>query len=761
MHFEEGTLQAEDFLEEAAVSILNNALKHSTGPTRPSNILYSTLVAGAKAPLHFFVESMYMDRTVDSLLHRISEFNPHRSLEKSTEVIQQIKLPSHTEDLINCLQYQIKDYKQQDVSGSFVAVTELMVLQTLKCFDAEERMMLEKVIDISKVVTDLENHIDNVVELQKLLFQPELNSLNLGLFSDEVLKVIQLAAYSASKDKSAITIHHISKALSESEKVETDLNGEVEISNSDLELPLVSVFVNALMDENVYHGRQYLTKEILIEMVQRFSEESNHVAQRATANGFAESQSMEIKNVEDLTRYGLSNPFGPYEILEKLGHTTFATTFLARVISSELDRKVVLKIPNTKRFSWKNRWDILTESRDLVLGSPEGLSRLLDLVRVGNRTIFVMEYMEGGNIGSIYTSTDPFLRAPRIIHLFGQVLSGLKSLHDHHKTHNNIRLENILCSADFKKAILADFGISNHMQDLIEERELFEMFKHNLVHFAPELISAIQQENNSANNNIDDEFEIRSKGDIFALGVTFFKIITGQYPVEFKQSNEGGKAKEIDYSNVKRISDLKLSEEIEKEINRLPDWFLDLIERCLDVDPGKRIKDAIELEKLLHKFTSHRAINVECLTNKVQGNLMFLLRMGAAEVPIKYSANPGVNVVRELSELVTILENTDIGQSGEEPFIVLEELGQEIPFLLPEDFISMVKSKTKDVSKEHADTFEFIYDPQLGVVPWELLLCKAPDDEVRPFSLLFPITRRPRLDNVPKSTRSSRRKWSH
>jgi serine/threonine protein kinase len=127
----------------------------------------------------------------------------------------------------------------------------------------------------------------------------------------------------------------------------------------------------------------------------------------------------------------------------------------------------------------------------------------------------------------------------------------LKALHYCHNViqviHRDIKPENIMINHN-KEAVLIDFGISF----LVDQQENDEMKTINIGtfnYYAPEMwVKKFDQDNNIVYN----------KGeltDLWALGITFFRLITGRYPYENATSvmkiKEFILNKEIDFSIIK------------------------------------------------------------------------------------------------------------------------------------------------------------------------------------------------------------------
>lgn len=100
-----------------------------------------------------------------------------------------------------------------------------------------------------------------------------------------------------------------------------------------------------------------------------------------------------------------------------------------------------------------------------------------------------------------------------------EALDGLAHAHDEGVVHRDIKPDNLLLDAD-DRAVLSDFGIA---EDTI--RELIAVPQVYVPHVAPEVISGAQSSTAS---------------DIFAMGCTAYRLLTGERPFADQGATEAG-----------------------------------------------------------------------------------------------------------------------------------------------------------------------------------------------------------------------------
>ncbi|KAA6389927.1 MAG: putative serine/threonine protein kinase [Streblomastix strix] len=163
--------------------------------------------------------------------------------------------------------------------------------------------------------------------------------------------------------------------------------------------------------------------------------------------------------------------------------------------------------------------------------------------------------------------------------LMKQILEGMRAFHSAGLVHRDIKYDNILLHSPPGSgrvyAKISDFGFAKKV-DLINEQTYLAG---TLPFMSPE--------------QFHDNPIITQKVDIYALGITFYKLITHKYPVNERNVKEQAK-KMTQLKSIERPSQIK--------DNLL--WAL--LSRMLEFDPNKRISAAKALQ--YPYFTSPDAI---------------------------------------------------------------------------------------------------------------------------------------------------------
>ena len=144
-----------------------------------------------------------------------------------------------------------------------------------------------------------------------------------------------------------------------------------------------------------------------------------------------------------------------------LGKGSFSKVVLANHII--LNKQVALKVVTLRKIKDPYVSKNLKREPDIMakLNHPNIVS-LHEVVSVGDFYCLVLDFYPGGNLCDMIGSQEGFKLQEEIARLlFRQILAGLGYLHSKSIIHRDIKLENILLDETHRKAVIADFGLSN------------------------------------------------------------------------------------------------------------------------------------------------------------------------------------------------------------------------------------------------------------------------------------------------------------
>src|SRR5208337_3699260 len=218
-------------------------------------------------------------------------------------------------------------------------------------------------------------------------------------------------------------------------------------------------------------------------------------------------------------------PLFPHlEILELLGRGGMGAVYKAR--QKQLDRMVALKIlpPGigadpafAERFS--------REARALAKLNHPGIVTIHDFGRADGLYFFLMEFVDGVNLRQLL---ERGRMSPReALAIVPQICDALQYAHDQGIVHRDIKPDNIL--VDRRSRIkVADFGVAKLMAQAEEGPS-----QESPTSGSPSLTEAgkvIGTPTYMAPEQIERPTEVDHRVDIYALGVVFYQMLTGELP---------------------------------------------------------------------------------------------------------------------------------------------------------------------------------------------------------------------------------------
>lgn len=232
-----------------------------------------------------------------------------------------------------------------------------------------------------------------------------------------------------------------------------------------------------------------------------------------------------------------------YRIERTLGSGTFGITYLATILSGAgaLDGKVHVCIKeffmhdvngregsavtaSTKDGLWTNyRQKFEREARRLAAVKHPGVVQVLEAFNQNNTSYYSMEYLGGGSLDG-YIAKKGHLTEPEALRLFKHVTDAMSYLHAQRMLHLDLKPGNIMMKDDGTTAII-DFGLAKQF-DSNGNPESSSTIGAGTPGYAP-----IEQ----AHYNGENRTAFPATMDVYALGATLFKMLTGQRPPEASQ----------------------------------------------------------------------------------------------------------------------------------------------------------------------------------------------------------------------------------
>ncbi len=198
-----------------------------------------------------------------------------------------------------------------------------------------------------------------------------------------------------------------------------------------------------------------------------------------------------------------------YEIIEEIGRGGMGVVFRAR--DRRLGREVALKrLPDHIRNHPKAIDLFLREARAAAALNHPNIVTLFDAAQEGDTLYITMELLRGSPLQTVLREKGR-LSPGTVAKIGGQIAQGLSYAHEQGIIHRDIKTANIFFT-DKKVVKIMDFGLAKMVEEV---RRSTTVVGGTPYYMAPE---------QSAGEQVDH------RADLYALGVTFFELLTGNVP---------------------------------------------------------------------------------------------------------------------------------------------------------------------------------------------------------------------------------------
>jgi serine/threonine protein kinase len=205
---------------------------------------------------------------------------------------------------------------------------------------------------------------------------------------------------------------------------------------------------------------------------------------------------------------------GGFEVTRMLGRGGMSIVYTG--IQLSLNRPVAVKVLHprfSRNASFIERFD--REAGALASLNHPNIVNIIDRGAASGRYFFVMELIQGINLDQLIGAVD--LNERQYTHVIAEIAKALGYVHSKGIVHRDIKPSNVLVNKHGLVKV-SDFGIAHIAHgDFAPER------------FGPN--ATVGTANYMAPEQAEDPAAVDKRADIYALGVTFYKMFTRQLPV--------------------------------------------------------------------------------------------------------------------------------------------------------------------------------------------------------------------------------------
>ncbi len=278
-----------------------------------------------------------------------------------------------------------------------------------------------------------------------------------------------------------------------------------------------------------------------------------------------------------------------YQLLRLLGRGGMGEVWLARDL--ELEAEVALKFL-VSSFDEKETEILRRETKQArKLSHPHILSVYDFHTQVDGVAAISMEYAPGGSLGSLVSRGVPVLEVSELSNWILQVCDALSYAHEEcGLVHRDIKPHNIMLSG-FESVKLADFGLSAQLAMSLDSESERVIGNRLTLHYASPQV-------------IWNPYESHYLNDVYALGVTIFKLLTSTYPFKDPKADFWS----WDPHNLLSMSERRKEKGLGCEpIPRRWDYA---VAKCLAEDPSDRPASIREFKELLVGDSAEKAAEI-------------------------------------------------------------------------------------------------------------------------------------------------------
>lgn len=318
----------------------------------------------------------------------------------------------------------------------------------------------------------------------------------------------------------------------------------------------------------------------------------------------------------------IGKKFGQYFILEKIGAGGMGEVYRAH--DEQLDRDVALKVLLPRDLGDETaRARLLREARAAAGLNHPHICIIHEVGEIEGQAYIAMEYVEGRSLSVLIAQER--LPHDQAVRYGVQLAEALTHAHSRGVVHRDLKAANVIVTPEGRVKVL-DFGLAKRLEGGDLEATLSQAsltqpgaVVGTLAYMAPEQLRGQPAD---------------CRTDIWALGVTLYEMVAGERPFQGQTAYE--------------LSSVILSQLPAPLPSNVPAALRDVIELCMEKEPGRRYQSADEVRASLEAIPSTGAT--------------------AQLVPRRGSTRPTHTVSRKRIRSLAVLPLTNLSRDPEQEY---------------------------------------------------------------------------------------------
>ncbi|XP_010200607.1 testis-specific serine/threonine-protein kinase 6-like [Colius striatus] len=201
-----------------------------------------------------------------------------------------------------------------------------------------------------------------------------------------------------------------------------------------------------------------------------------------------------------------------YRLGEILGEGSFSKVKAAT--SNKYKGPLAIKVMDQRRMSSGMVYKFLPREISIMrkIRHPN-IVHIFDIIEICNKTLYIVMEAADTDLLQVVCEMGWLPCVPEARDIFVQIARAVQHLHEHNVVHRDLKCENVLLTADGRRAKVSDFGFCKETHG---SSDLSHTFCGSAAYAAPEVLMNIPYD--------------PKKSDIWSLGVILYMMVTGSLP---------------------------------------------------------------------------------------------------------------------------------------------------------------------------------------------------------------------------------------